>query len=56
MVKKIVLHENDPNTCTVKNYYHNTGLSLLAESDTWFSDGNFGVALEFFKKLYVKRV
>jgi len=32
------------------------GLSLLAESDTWFSDGNFGLAPEFFKQLYVIRV
>ncbi|CAI6342877.1 unnamed protein product [Macrosiphum euphorbiae] len=32
------------------------GLSLLAESDTWFRDGHFGLASDFFKQLYVKRV
>lgn len=32
------------------------GLSLLAESDTWSSHGNFGLAPEFFKELYVIRV
>jgi len=33
-----------------------TDLSLLAESDTWFSDGNFGLVPEFSKQLYVIRV
>jgi len=31
----------------------NIGLSLLPKSDTWFSDGHFGLPLEFFKQLYV---
>jgi len=31
-------------------------LLLLAKSDTWFVDGNFGLAPEFFKQLYVIRV
>jgi len=34
----------------------NIGLSLLPESDTWFSNGIFGLAPEFFKQLYVIRV
>lgn len=29
------------------------GLSLLAESKTWFVDGNFSLAPEFFKQLYM---
>ncbi|KAE9545336.1 hypothetical protein AGLY_000879 [Aphis glycines] len=34
----------------------NIELSLLAESDTWYSDGNFSLAPEFFIQLYVIRV
>jgi len=32
------------------------GLSLLAEAQTWFVDGNFGLAPDFFMQLYVIRV
>ncbi|CAI6371908.1 unnamed protein product [Macrosiphum euphorbiae] len=32
------------------------GPSLLAEAQTWFVDGNFGLAPNFFTQLYVVRV
>ncbi|CAH1731419.1 unnamed protein product [Aphis gossypii] len=32
------------------------GLSLLTSSDTWFIDGNFRLASEYFKQLFVFRV
>ncbi|KAE9522791.1 hypothetical protein AGLY_016832 [Aphis glycines] len=53
--ERFLLYDNGPNTCSerILMFATNIGLSLLAESDTWYSDENFGLAPEFFKQLYV---
>lgn len=53
----ILLYDNGPNADDrIIMFATEYNLSLLARSDMWFVDGNFGLAPEFFKQLYVVRV
>jgi len=55
--ERFLLDDNGPDTNErVLIFVTDTGLSLLASSNTWFIDGNFGLAPEYFKQLYVFRV
>ncbi|KAF0682253.1 Uncharacterized protein FWK35_00033442, partial [Aphis craccivora] len=55
--QRFLLYDNGPNSDDrILMFATDNYLSLLAKSDTWFVDGNFGLAPEFFKQLYVIRV
>ncbi|KAF0757194.1 Uncharacterized protein FWK35_00009199 [Aphis craccivora] len=55
--ERFLLDDNGPDANErVLIFATDTGLSLLVISNTWFIDGNFGLALEYFKQLYVFRV
>jgi len=55
--ERFLLYDNSPNSNNrILMFATDNYLSLLSKSDTWFVDGNFGLAPEFFKQLYVIRV
>jgi len=54
--ERFLLHDNRNLHERIILFSTDYGLSLLAEAQIWFVDGNFGLAPNFFTQLYIVRV